>query len=147
MLALTVVAVVAAVAAWLRPMPEAGSGSGGPVASFSDQQVADAKARVCAAWERVHRAVMTNSTRTAGDDPNLQLLVGVNDRQVYVVGSAYLLTTLSDEPATPPALTKLVTNLAKIYQVATLNLLASDNSDSERAAANETASNIRSFCE
>jgi hypothetical protein len=48
MFAITLVAVGAAVAAWLRPLPEK-SATPSEV-TFSAQQVADAKANVCAAY-------------------------------------------------------------------------------------------------
>jgi hypothetical protein len=74
MFAITLVAVTAAVGAWPRPMPETKSAV---PPTFRDQQVADAKAKVCAAYQKVRRANETNATRNGGD-PNLQLLVAVN---------------------------------------------------------------------
>ena len=55
MFLITLVAVGAAVAAWLRPMPHNTSAT--PAApTYSEQQVADAKAKVCAAYEKVLNA-------------------------------------------------------------------------------------------
>jgi hypothetical protein len=143
MFAITLIAVAAAVAAWLRPMPEKKS----PAApTFGEQQVADAKAKVCAAYQKVRRANEANATRNGGDDPNLQLLVAVNERQIYVASSAYLLTTLGDEPATPSDLAVAVRKLADEYQVVTLNFLASDTSKQERDAADQAWSTIQSLC-
>jgi hypothetical protein len=145
MFAITLVAVAAAVAAWLRPMPETKSDVS-PAPTFSDQQVAEAKSKVCAAFQKVRRANETNATRNGGDDPNLQLLVAVNERQIYVASSAYLLTTFGDEPATPFDLAAAVRKLADEYQVVTLNFLASDTSKQERDAADQTLSTIQSLC-
>jgi hypothetical protein len=79
MSAITLVAVAAAIAAWLRPTAEVKSAS--PSApTFSTQQVADAKAKVCAAYQKVQNAVSINTSRTAGVDPNAQLLIAVNMR-------------------------------------------------------------------
>jgi hypothetical protein len=100
MFAITLVAVAAAVAAWLRPMPETKSDVS-PAPTFSDQQVAEAKSKVCAAFQKVRRANETNATRNGGDDPNLQLLVAVNERQIYIASSAYLLTTLGGRTCNP----------------------------------------------
>jgi hypothetical protein len=72
MFAIAVVAVAAAVAAWLRPMPEAKSAA--PSApTFSAQQVADAKSKVCAAYAKIHRVVDINAPRNGGNDPTAQL--------------------------------------------------------------------------
>jgi hypothetical protein len=101
---------------------------------------------VCAAYQKVRRANEANATRNGGDDPNLQLLVAVNERQIYVASSAYLLTTLGDEPATPSDLAVAVRKLADEYQVVTLNFLASDTSKQERDAADQAWSTIQSLC-
>ena len=145
MLVITLVAVGAAVAAWLRPMPHA-TPSAPPKPTFSAQQVADAKSKVCAAYEKVHRASSVNSTRNGGDDPNTQLLVAVNMRQVFVAGSAYLLTTLAEEPATPPDLAAAAHKLADLFQIITLDGLAADRNDPAHDAANEAGETIERLC-
>jgi hypothetical protein len=145
MLVITLVAVGAAVAAWLRPIPQAPA-SAPPKPTYSAQQVAEAKSKVCAAFEKLWHVLQVNSTRNGGDDPTAQLVVAVNERQIYVSGSAYLLTTVSDEPATPPELAAAVSQLAKLYQVITLNFLASEASRPERIAADQAASTIQRLC-
>jgi hypothetical protein len=70
----------------------------------------------------------------------------VNDRQIYEAGSAYLLTTLSDEPATPHDLATAVGKLARLFKTVTLNFLASDQSTPERNEADQTATTIQSLC-
>jgi hypothetical protein len=145
MFLITLLAVGAAVAAWLRPIPH-GTSATSPAPTYSEQQVSDAKSKVCAAYEKVHRVVQMNSTRSGGDDPNSQLLVAVNARQVFVAGSAYLLTTLSDEPAIAADLAAAVSKLAHLYQVITLDGLASDLSVTSQNAANATASEIEGLC-
>ncbi len=144
MLLITLIAVGAAVAAWLRPIPHSTAAPKAP--SYSDQQVADAKAKVCTAFEKVHHVLQMNSTRSGGDDPNSQLLVAINARQIFMTGSAYLLTTLSDDPATAPDLAAAVGNLAHLYQVITMDGLASDLSVPSQNAANATASEIEGLC-
>jgi len=145
MFAITLVAVGAAIAAWLRPVPHNTSATP-PAPVYSEQQVADAKAKVCAAFDKLWRVLQVNSTRTGGDDPTAQLVVAVNERQIYVSDSAYLLTTLSDQPAAPPELAAAVNQLAKLYQVVTLNFLASEASQPERTAADQAASTIQGLC-
>jgi len=145
MLLITLVAVGAAVAAWLRPIPH--SSPAAPAApSYSEQQVADAKAKVCAAYEKVQNATNINAARNGGDDPNTQLIVATTQRQVFVVGSAYLLTTLAEEPATPADLAAAANKLANLYQVVTLGGLVGDPDDPAHDAANDAGFKIQGLC-
>ena len=145
MLLITLVAVGAAVAAWLRPMPHATSAAlSAP--TYSEQQVSDAKSKTCAAFEKVLNTSSRNSAPAVGDDPNSQLLISVNQRQVFVISSAYLLTTLNEQPATPPDLAATVKSLADIYQVITLDGLVGDRNDPGHHAANETGFKIQELC-
>jgi hypothetical protein len=143
--AITLVAVAAAVAAWLRPTPEPKTAAPSAV-TFSAQQVADAKSNVCAAYAIIHHAVDTNVSRTGGDDPMAQLTVAVNMRQVYVAGSAHLLTTLADEPATPADLATAGQKVAKLFQVFVLKGLASDATPATSDAINQQGTVIESLC-
>jgi hypothetical protein len=145
MAVITLVAVAAAIAAWLRPLPQPAA-SAPPKPTYSAQQVADAKSKVCAAYEKVHRANYVNSSRTGGDDPTAQLAVALNQRQIYEAGSAYLLTTLSEEPATPADLATAARKLAYVFQILTLDNLASDPAHAEENSANETALTIQGLC-
>jgi hypothetical protein len=145
MFLIMLVAVAAAVAAWLRPMPETKSAT--PTApTFGAQQVADANSKVCAAFDKVRNVSQMNSTRTGGDDPNSQMLVAVNARQVLMTGSVYLLTHLSDEPATAKDLAAAVGKMARLYQTVTLDGLASDLSVQNQNAANAIATDIQNLC-
>ena len=69
--------------------------------------MADAKSKVCA-YQKVRRTSYMNANRTGGEDPTAQLALAVNDRQIYEAGSAYLLTTLTNEAATPADLADAV---------------------------------------
>ena len=145
MFLITLVAVGAAIAAWLRPVPHATSAT--PSApTYSDQQVADAKSKVCAAYEKVQKALAANATRSGGDDPNAQLTVAVNARQVYVASSAYLLSTLASEPGAPADLATEVRKLADLFQVLTLDGLAADPNVQGHDAADQTLSTIQGLC-
>jgi hypothetical protein len=145
MFAITLVAVGAAVAAWLRPMPTARSATPS-TPTFSAQQVSDAKAKVCAAYWKAQNASSANQTRSGGDDPNLQLLVAVNMRQVFEAGSVYLFKTLAEEPAAPADLAAAARKLADLYQVITLDGLAGNRNDPAHNEANETGFTIQSLC-
>lgn len=146
MLVITLIAVGAAVAAWLRPIPDTMAQTAPSAPTYTDQQTADAKAKVCAAYEKVHRALDANLTRNGGEDPTAQLAVAVNARQVYVAGSAYLLTILTDEPAAPPDLAAAVRKLANLFQILTLDGLASDPSVPAHDAADDTLSTLQGLC-
>jgi hypothetical protein len=145
MFAITLVAVGAAVAAWLRPVPETKSASPSAV-TFSAQQVTEAKPKVCEAFEKAQKASSSNSGRNGGDDPNAQLLVAVNMRQVFMSSSVYLLKTLAEEPAAPADLAAAVKKLSDLLQVITLDGLAGDPNDPGHNAVNETAETIQSLC-
>jgi hypothetical protein len=145
MFLITLVAVGAAVAAWLRPIPH-DTAATPPAPSYSEQEVADAKAKVCAAYAKALKTSNVNSARTAGDDPNSQLLLAVNWRQVFIASSIYLSTTLAEQPAAPPDLTAAVKKLIDLYQVVTLDGLVGDYNDPGHAAANETGVKIQELC-
>jgi hypothetical protein len=145
MFAITLVAVAAAVAAWLRPMPETKSAvQSAP--TFTDQQVTDAKSNVCSAYAKIHHAVDTNATRTLGGNPTAQLSVAVNMRQVYVAGSAHLLTTLADELATPSDLATAAQKIARLFQALVLEGLFSDPTAPTSDEINATGQTIQSLC-
>jgi hypothetical protein len=128
-----------------RGTPEAKSAApSGPTSSA--QQVADAKAKVCAAFGKVLNATSINSARSGGDDPNNQLLVATAQRQVFVVGSACYWRTLAKEPATPADLAGAINRLADLYQVVTLDGLVDDYNNPARDAANATGETIQSLC-
>jgi hypothetical protein len=135
MFAITLVAVAAAVAAWLRPMPETNAAT--PSApTFTEKQVSDAKASTCAAYEKVRRALVANASRTGGDDPTAPLAVAVNARQAYVASSAHLLTVLATAAR----------KLADLFQVLTLDGLAADPNEQGHDAADQTLSTIDNLC-
>jgi hypothetical protein len=145
MFVITLVAVGAAVAAWMRPLPEMKSMT--PSApTFSVQQVTDAKSKVCAAYWEVQKAISSNAGRNGGDDPNTQLLVATTQQMVFVAGSAHLMTTLADEPATSGDLALAVKKLADLFQVMTLDGLVGDRNDPAHGDATQAASTIQSLC-
>jgi hypothetical protein len=145
MFAITLIAVGAAVAAWGRPMPETKS-TVPSAPTFTDQQVIDAKSNVCSAYAKIHHAVDTNATRTGGGDATSQLSLAVNMRQVYVAGSAHLLTTLADEPPTPRDLATAARKIARLFQTLVLEGLSSDPTARTSDEINATGQIIESLC-
>jgi hypothetical protein len=115
-LAIALIAVVVAVAAWLRPAHGGGS--------YSDQQSAQAKANVCAAVGPVHKAVWAGTPNPHPGDPVAQLSVAANVRLAMLGGGSYLRETLAAEPATPADLAKAVTSMATTLQQMGINYLA-----------------------
>ncbi|MDI3313424.1 MAG: hypothetical protein QJR12_03770 [Mycobacterium sp.] len=122
---MTALAVIGAIAigAWFRPLPDNKPLPASPGPTFTDQQVSDAKAGVCASYQQVHSAVGLNMARDLGNDPVAQLLVATAARQALLAGSEYLITTLSEEPATPPDLAAAVRKLATLFQNYTIDYL------------------------
>jgi hypothetical protein len=107
---------------WFRPAPH--NNQAPPKPAYTDQQTADAKAKVCAAFGSVHQAVVVTNHRDHGNDPTSILAAATSARQAFDAGSDYLLTTLTDEPATPPDLAKAVRSLATVFQQLTVSYLA-----------------------
>lgn len=99
-------------------------GNGAP--SFSDQQVKDAKARVCAAYTTVHRAVTINTHLQNPPDggPIGLLTVATSARLALYGGGSYLRDRLTKEPATPEDLAKAVDSLATTLDDLAVNYLA-----------------------
>jgi hypothetical protein len=145
MLLITLAAVGAAVAAWLRPIPHE-KPAPPPAPTYSEQQVADAKSTVCAAYQKVLKTSSVNSARTAGDDPNSQLVIAVNMQEVFVASGLYLTTTLADQPATPPDLAAAVKKLVNLSLVVTLDGAMGDRNDPGHDAANAAGAKIQELC-
>lgn len=128
-LAVALVAVGVAIGAWLRPLPNSK-----PIAAptYTDQQVSAAKVDVCAAFDKVHHALVLSSGRNGGDDPTAVLAVATSGRQALDSGSRYLSTKLSEEPAAPSELATAVQKLADLYQELAISYLDGlTNSDAE----------------
>lgn len=149
MFAVLVVALLAtagvAIAGWMRPA----AAKPPPPAAYSNQQVADAKSKVCAAYLLVRRALDVAGARDDSGDATASLIVSTASRQTLEVGGRYLLTKLAAEPATNPDLATAVRKLADLYQQITVSYLA-DINESEitplRQAADQPTATIDGFC-
>jgi hypothetical protein len=119
-----------AIAGWFLPLSENKPSAASPAPRYTDQQVSDAKSKVCSAYQKVHHAVLVASARNGGSDPTAQLAVATAVRQALDVGRGYLLTTVAEEPATPPDLAAAVRKLAGLFEVLAVDYLA-EVSDSE----------------
>jgi len=134
-----------AIVGWFRPVPAKPP----PALTYSNQQVADAKTKVCAAFDKVHQAVRSNFARDQGADPNQQLLVAVTGQEALLAGSVYLQTTLSEEPATPADLATAVRKLVDVFQSLTVDYLNGHGSpevDPSLRAGDEATLAIQGLC-
>jgi hypothetical protein len=82
----------------------------------TNQQVADAMAKVCAAHEKVHNAIKASTARDRGADPTAQLVFAINGQQTILAGGKYRRTTLSQQPAAPNELAKIIRQLTDVFQ-------------------------------
>ncbi|HME80348.1 MAG TPA: hypothetical protein VKI00_33195 [Mycobacterium sp.] len=102
-LAIALIALGVGLAAWFRPVPH--NNQPPPKPAYSQQQIADAKAKVCAAVGKFDRAVNVGNALPRGSDT---LVAAINSRQIFDVFSRHLLATLAEEPATPADLATAV---------------------------------------
>jgi hypothetical protein len=144
-LATAIVALAVGLVGWFRPVPHANPP---PKPSYTDQQVADAKAKVCAAFAKLDRAGGVNNALPRGSDP---VVAAVNSRQIFDVFSRYLSATLAEEPATPADLATAVREQAStLEEVVILDQEGFSNSDPELKpvvdANSASADTIRQLC-
>lgn len=137
-----------AIIGWLRPTQDH-KGPADP--AYTDQQVANAKATMCAAFERVQHAVDLANTHVGSTDYATQLAAAALTHETLDAGSRYLLTKLADEPATPNDLATAVRNGANADQEALmgyLNGLAASDPSIQPAlnASDEATATVRRLC-
>lgn len=101
-----------AIVGWFRPLPAKPP----PPPTYTAQQTADAKAKVCAAYGRVHNAINASTSRDRGTDRTSQLIFAINGQQAIIAGTEYLRTVLSQQPAVPSDLAKAVRHLTDTFQ-------------------------------
>jgi hypothetical protein len=122
--AIALIARGVAISSWFRPLPETKPPSSTPAPTFSTQQIADAKAKVCAAYDRIHHAVLRNTGRNGGTDPASVLGLAANARIALYDGGQYLTKVLAQQPATPTELGTAVMALIDAYQELAVNYMA-----------------------
>jgi hypothetical protein len=134
-----------AIVGWFRPLPHTSQ----PLPTFSAQQVADAKAKVCDDYQQVHNAVKASSAGDKGPDPISQMIFGINGQQKILTGSLYLRTILVQQPATPSDLASTISRLTDIFQELVVDyqngMTESEMEPTLRAADNATAA-IEGLC-
>lgn len=148
-LLIALIALAIGIAAWFRPLPH--NDQPRPKAVYTQQQIADAKAKVCAAFGKLERAVDVANAAPRGSDATGQLTESINVRQVFDVGSRYLSRTLAEEPATPADLAAAVRKEASSLQEGVIGYLEGlPNTDPQMQplvdANTEAAATIRQLC-
>jgi hypothetical protein len=134
-----------AIVGWFRPVPAK------PPAppTYSAQQVADAKTKVCAEYQKVHSAIKASTARDMGTDPTAQQVYGLTGRQALLAGSPYLRTVLSGQPATPNEVMTTIRKLTDLFQELAIDYLNSmPDSDMEPTvqAADEATLTVERLC-
>jgi hypothetical protein len=145
-LAVALTALAVSLAGWFRSEPH--NNQPPPKPTYTQQQIADAKAKVCAAFAKLDRAVGVLKALPPDSDA---LVVAVNTRQVFDVGSRNLFTTLAEEQATPADLASAVHKHASSLGEAVIGYQDGlTNSDPEMRPLvevnNATADTIRQLC-
>ncbi|GFG79741.1 hypothetical protein MPRG_30170 [Mycobacterium paragordonae] len=146
-LVIAFVAIGIAVGAWFRPLPK-NEPPRAPI--YSSQEVADAKAKVCAAYQRVNHAVLANTGRSGSNDSPTQLALAANARIALFDSGEYLLRVLGKAPATPADVAAATTALAEAYQELALDYLAEANDQkiqSSRDAIETSGSKVDKLCQ
>ncbi|WP_133251023.1 hypothetical protein [Mycobacterium montefiorense] len=144
-IAIALVALGVAIGSWLRPLPENKS----TAPSYTTQQVADAKLKVCAPFTKANNAVRAATARDKGSDYATQLASAVNVRQALLAASQSLTSTLNQEPAAPADIVSNTHSLADAYQALTIALIA-DATEPEKSpilhSGDEATSSLENLC-
>jgi hypothetical protein len=145
-LVIALIALAVGIASWFRPTPHNDQPPSKP--AYTQQQVADAKAKVCSVVDKFNRAVSVNNALPRGNDPTV---AAVNSRQIFDVFSRQLLATLSEEPAAPADLATPVRELANTLEDAVIEYEDGfSNSDPEMRptmdASSAAANTIQQLC-
>lgn len=148
-LAISLIALAVGAVGWFRPVLH--NNQPPPKPAYTDQQTAQAKANVCAAFEKLERAVNVVNAVPEGTTPNEQLATATSTRQIFDVFSRYLSAKLAEEPATPPNLATAVRKEASSLQEGVIGYLDGlTNSDPAMRplvdANTSAAETIRQLC-
>jgi hypothetical protein len=114
-LAIALIALAVGLAAWFHSTSH--STQPPPKPAYTQQQIADAKAKVCAAVGKFNRAVSVGNSLPRGSDT---LVTDINSRQIFDVFSRLFLATLAEAPATPADLATAVREQASALEEAVI---------------------------
>ncbi len=148
-LVIAFIALAVGLGAWFRSTPH--NNQPPPKPAYTDQQVANAKANVCAAFGQVDRALGVAESLGGSNDTTAVLAVATSTRQVLDFGGRYLSAHLNQEPATPTDLASAVRKQSDAYQklmIGYLDGLHYGDSELQPAvsASEEATDTIRRLC-
>src|ERR1700722_602116 len=131
-LALALVASGLAIVGWFRPSPPP-TAPPSKTPTYTEQQIFDAKARSCAAFDTVLKGVTLQTHGEASDDPAMRKAQAVNGQLSLVAGGGYLRDHL--DPATPAQLAAEIRKKADVLPALGANALAgAQNADQPQAS-------------
>lgn len=110
-LLVAVIAIGIATVSWLRP-PHTEPPS---PKSFTPEEVQEAKANVCNAYNKVDRLGKAVTTKDAGTNAAGAFAIAVNTRLGLHAAAQYLQAAIDDNPATPRELVDVIEKLLKAY--------------------------------
>jgi hypothetical protein len=119
-LVIALAAMALAIGSWFRPLPST-KASAPPAPTYTDQQVGSAKANVCTAFEKVQHSRDLVQAQVGSSDHATQLGVAALTEINLDFSNRYLLTTLAEEPATPPELGASVRKQANAFEEILVN--------------------------
>jgi hypothetical protein len=117
-LMIALIGVAAGIIGWFRPVPHNDHQPTPTAPTYTDQQIADAKASICSAYNLAKNEVAVNTHRpnpVEGDKSGLLAAVAMARLALYS-GGDYLLYQLAAEPATTADLADAVRSLANSYE-------------------------------
>ncbi|HEY2447933.1 MAG TPA: hypothetical protein VGI49_03790 [Mycobacterium sp.] len=120
-MALAVLAIAGAAVGWFYPNKSATAAP-----TYSDQQTKDAKKMSCETFVLVDRAVVRNSRLKNPENggPIGALSVATSARLAFYGGGSFLKDRVSQQPATPPDLTKALNTIGGTLQELSIGYLA-----------------------
>jgi hypothetical protein len=131
-LAVALVASGLAIAGWFRPSPPP-TAPPSKTPTYTEQQISDAKARSCAAFDTVLKGVTLQTHGEASDDPAMRKAQAVNGQLSLVAGGSYLRDHV--DPATPTQLAADIRKTADVLSDLGANALAgAQNADQPQAS-------------
>jgi hypothetical protein len=110
---------------WFRPVPRDDRPLAPPRPTFTEQQIADAKAKIRASYKVTRDEVHDDTHRPnpGYSDEIRSIAVANNSRLAIHAAGNYLLDRLAAEPATPPYFARLSRSLADTYLEASMHAL------------------------
>jgi hypothetical protein len=118
---LALVSLGIAVASWFRPTPSVESTSSAP--QYSDEEIAEATASICSAWDKVFKALITSGYQTS-EDPTVNQIFGVQMKIALHASGDYLHAQLLRSQAADSRLLAATERLADSYHQAVLSQLS-----------------------